>query len=275
MATGWEEGRGAPLDSHPLRSNPIELGAYPQRSAAYQNLSEEDEANRAREIEEGLAAARASAAAELQNIRERQARKFATVEDDTSTDSVIEPAATQYKSTANSQDAGDGASDAQSYSTANSQDAGDGTSDAQSNSTANSQDVGDQTFEEIHVDIEARPVKVTYRNSYEPEVVEAHELVADVAWLQWLRKLELALNMKLGIETEGVTRIQEVDKESPSTWNIFFIWITVTCHAGTVPIGLLGAEFGLSFHQCIAAIVVGNILGALCTAFCGTLGPKV
>lgn len=49
----------------------------------------------------------------------------------------------------------------------------------------------------------------------------------------------------------------------------------MTCHIGTVPIGILGPEFGLSLKQSISAIVVGTALGAMCTAFCGTLGPKV
>jgi len=100
MSTSWEEGRGAPLDAHPLRCNPVELGVYPKRSAAYQTLSEEDEADRAREIEEGLASARASAAAEIRKIQERKARKFTTVENDKPTNDTVESVADQPKSTA-------------------------------------------------------------------------------------------------------------------------------------------------------------------------------
>jgi NCS1 nucleoside transporter family len=36
----------------------------------------------------------------------------------------------------------------------------------------------------------------------------------------------------------------------------------------------LGPEFGLDLQQSAAAVVVGTFLGALCTAYCGTLGPK-
>lgn len=43
---------------------------------------------------------------------------------------------------------------------------------------------------------------------------------------------------------------------------------------GTIPIGVLGPEFGLSLGDSCAAIVVGTFLGALCTAYTGTLGPK-
>lgn len=43
---------------------------------------------------------------------------------------------------------------------------------------------------------------------------------------------------------------------------------------GTIPIGVLGPELGLSLGDSCAAIVVGTFLGALCTAYTGTLGPK-
>lgn len=43
---------------------------------------------------------------------------------------------------------------------------------------------------------------------------------------------------------------------------------------GTIPIGVLGPEFGLTLGDSCAAIVVGTFLGALCTAYTGTLGPK-
>jgi purine-cytosine permease-like protein len=36
----------------------------------------------------------------------------------------------------------------------------------------------------------------------------------------------------------------------------------------------LGPDFGLDLQQSAAAVVVGTFLGALCTAYCGTLGPK-
>jgi hypothetical protein len=79
----------------------------------------------------------------------------------------------------------------------------------------------------------------------------------------------------MGIETQGIDRIHEEDKRPPSIINVFFLWWSLTCHVGTLPIGVLGPEFGLSLHQSVAMIVVGTILGALCTAYCGTLGPKV
>lgn len=54
------------------------------------------------------------------------------------------------------------------------------------------------------------------------------------------------------------------------------MWWSVTMHVGTLPIGFLGPDvFELSLKQSVAAIVVGTILGSLCTAATGTLGPKV
>jgi purine-cytosine permease-like protein len=79
----------------------------------------------------------------------------------------------------------------------------------------------------------------------------------------------------MGIETQGIDRIHEEDKKPPSIINAFFLWWSLTCHVGTLPIGVLGPEFGLSLNQSVAAIVVGTVLGALCTAYTGTLGPKV
>lgn len=35
------------------------------------------------------------------------------------------------------------------------------------------------------------------------------------------------------------------------------------------------ARFGLSLGMSIGAALIGNILGAACTAYTGTLGPKV
>lgn len=46
-------------------------------------------------------------------------------------------------------------------------------------------------------------------------------------------------------------------------------------HAGIAPLGILGPEFGLSLKQSVAASVIGIVLGALCTAYTGTLGPKL
>ncbi|KAF8850758.1 purine-cytosine permease-like protein [Acephala macrosclerotiorum] len=111
-------------------------------------------------------------------------------------------------------------------------------------------------------------------NSDSAEVIKARELRSRGVFKR-LRDGEEWLDAKMGIETQGIDRIHEEDKKPPSILNVFFLWWSLTCHVGTVPIGILGPEFGLSLHQSVAAIVVGTILGALCTSYTGTLGPKL
>ncbi|KAG9240972.1 permease for cytosine/purines, uracil, thiamine, allantoin-domain-containing protein [Calycina marina] len=93
--------------------------------------------------------------------------------------------------------------------------------------------------------------------------------------LRYLVKGEDWLDAKMGIETQGIDLIKEEDKQPPHLVNSFFIWWSMTCHVGTLPLGLLGPEiFYLNLNQSVAAIVVGTLLGAMCTAYCGTLGPR-
>ncbi len=133
------------------------------------------------------------------------------------------------------------------------------------------------------VDIEKHPG--VERASAEPEirrgsVTPAHEIARarqiqnSFTPLRWLSNGELWLDEKMGIETQGIDRIPEDKKQPPSLANTFLMWFSMTCHVGTLPLGVLGPEFGLTLGQSVAAIVVGTILGALCTAYTGTLGPK-
>ncbi|KAI1003914.1 hypothetical protein K3495_g4296 [Podosphaera aphanis] len=93
--------------------------------------------------------------------------------------------------------------------------------------------------------------------------------------LSRMQRGEAWLDEKMGIETQGADRIHEEDKCPPSDLNIFLIWWSLSCHVGSLPIGILGPEFGLSLRQSIIAIVTGTLLGSVCPAFCGTLGPKL
>jgi len=107
------------------------------------------------------------------------------------------------------------------------------------------------------------------------ELIRARQIQSSVQPFRWLSQGEQWLDRKLGIETQGIDRIPEDQKRPPSIWNVFLMWWGATCHIGTVPIGALGPTFGLPLGESIAAIVVGTWLGALCPAFCGTLGPKL
>ena len=102
------------------------------------------------------------------------------------------------------------------------------------------------------------------------------EIQNKFAPLRMMVKGEEWLDAKLGIETQGIDLIREEDKKPPHMINSFLMWWSMTCHVGTLPLGLLGPQiFFLSLGQSVAAIVAGTFLGALCTAFTGTLGPKV
>ncbi|KAI6247030.1 Purine-cytosine permease FCY22 [Erysiphe necator] len=90
-----------------------------------------------------------------------------------------------------------------------------------------------------------------------------------------LQRMEGWLDNKMGIETQGVDRIPEADKVPPSVFNMFLMWWSLTCHVGALPMGMLGPDFGLTFRQCLAAIIIGAFLGSACSASCGTLGPKL
>ncbi len=114
----------------------------------------------------------------------------------------------------------------------------------------------------------------TRHGSIVDEVARSRNIQSSFAPFRVMRQGEDWLDAKMGIETQGIDRIPEEDKRPPSILNSFFIWFSMTCHVGTLPIGILGPVLGLSLGQSVAAIVVGTFLGALCTAFCGTLGPK-
>ena len=106
------------------------------------------------------------------------------------------------------------------------------------------------------------------------EIVRARHIQNAWAPFRYMSLGEQWLDAKMGIETQGIDRIPEEEKRPPSLINVFFIWWSMTCHVGTLPIGFLGPGLGLSLGQSVACIVSGTFLGALCTAYTGTLGPK-
>ncbi|KAL9619705.1 MAG: hypothetical protein Q9160_005725 [Pyrenula sp. 1 TL-2023] len=107
------------------------------------------------------------------------------------------------------------------------------------------------------------------------EIATTRRIQQHTGALRYLRRGEEWLDEKMGIELQGIDRIPEVEKRPPSIINVFLMWFSMTCHVGTVPIGVLGPEFGLSLNLSIAAVVVGTVIGALLPAYTGTLGPKL
>jgi len=107
------------------------------------------------------------------------------------------------------------------------------------------------------------------------EVKRTYEIQNKNPVLRQLRRAEVALDRVAGIELQGIDRVPEEAKQPPSIWNVFLLWWSLNVHVGVIPLGLLGAEFGLSLRQNIAASIIGSCLGALCTGYTGTLSPKV
>jgi hypothetical protein len=95
------------------------------------------------------------------------------------------------------------------------------------------------------------------------------------AVLRFAHGIETFLDKKVGMETQGIDRMAEDERRSPPMWNVFVLWCGSNICVQTLPFGVLGPELGLSLHLSVAAIVVGSLLGAACTAFTSSLGPKV
>jgi hypothetical protein len=107
------------------------------------------------------------------------------------------------------------------------------------------------------------------------EVARAREIQQQNRVIRTMRNAEEWLDAKIGIETRGIDRIPEEQKRPPHIINIFLIWWSLNVHVGVIPLGLLGPLFGLTFGQSVGASFLGTCLGAMCTAFTGTLGPRV
>lgn len=77
-----------------------------------------------------------------------------------------------------------------------------------------------------------------------------------------------------GIETRGVERIPENQRESKNAWNNILMWWSVNTVFDIIPVGVLAqSTFTLSFANAVAAILCFGALGAVATAFVATLGP--
>ena len=107
------------------------------------------------------------------------------------------------------------------------------------------------------------------------EVAKTREIQQQNRLIRTMRHAEEWLDAKMGIELQGIDRIPEEKKRPPHIINIFLLWWSLNVHVGVVPLGLLGPLFGLTLGQSVGASFLGICLGATCTAYTGTLGPKV
>ena len=109
----------------------------------------------------------------------------------------------------------------------------------------------------------------------EVEIAKVREIQHENKLIRTMRESEEWLDKKMGIELQGIDRIPEEKKQPPSILNVFLLWWSLNVHVGVVPLGLLGPLFGLTLGQSVGSAFLGICLGALCTAYTGTLGPKV
>jgi len=78
-----------------------------------------------------------------------------------------------------------------------------------------------------------------------------------------------------GVEARGIERVPEDQRTMKNSWNNLLMWWSVNCVLTTIPIGVLAQEFyTLTLPHAIAVIFCFGALGAICTAFIATLGPK-
>ena len=117
--------------------------------------------------------------------------------------------------------------------------------------------------------------EVRHGSVIEAEIARTKEIQHKVTFLSSLRKGEEWLDAKMGIELQGIDRVPEDERHPPSMWNIFLLWWSLNVHVGVIPLGVLGSEFGLDLKQTVGAGIVGSALGSLCTAWDGTMSPKV
>jgi len=143
---------------------------------------------------------------------------------------------------------------------------------------------------DVDKDLEAPPTKydadftttedlgVTHPGTVD-EIRRTVEIQNSFTPLRKLHEAEQWIDRKLGgeefFETQGIDRIPEEFKKPPSIWNSLMMWSSVVMHVGTIPLGVLGAEYGLSFSGAMSSATVGILTGALLPALTGTLGPKL
>lgn len=96
--------------------------------------------------------------------------------------------------------------------------------------------------------------------------------------LSKMRRVEAAMDKKLGIESQAIDR-KLPETRQPVSWHsqltMFFLWASGTMNLSCFATGFLGYEFGIRLGQTIPLIIFGSILGASITGFCATLGGEL
>ncbi|KIJ26606.1 hypothetical protein M422DRAFT_272301 [Sphaerobolus stellatus SS14] len=79
-----------------------------------------------------------------------------------------------------------------------------------------------------------------------------------------------------GVETQGIDRVPEDEREDTHSIGMFTLWASVFISLTTFPLGMLGQEtFTLTFDHTVATALGFAIIGCSCAGFIGTLGPQL
>ncbi|KAI1080819.1 permease for cytosine/purines, uracil, thiamine, allantoin-domain-containing protein [Whalleya microplaca] len=92
---------------------------------------------------------------------------------------------------------------------------------------------------------------------------------------QWFNRLD----EKTGLEARGIERVPESLRHprvtSGSYVQMFLIWFSINCTANNMTVGILGpVAYGLGLTDAIVCCLFGTILGAICTGYISSFGPK-
>lgn len=123
----------------------------------------------------------------------------------------------------------------------------------------------------------ATTVDIDSRDSEGSRVIEYNStpVKQDNGILSKLRRLEAAMDRKLGVESQAIDRKRPEDRE-PVSWHsqltMALLWASGTMNVSCFATGFLGWEFGLSLKQSILICIFGSLLGGAVSGFCATMG---
>ncbi|KIJ48631.1 hypothetical protein M422DRAFT_162232, partial [Sphaerobolus stellatus SS14] len=78
------------------------------------------------------------------------------------------------------------------------------------------------------------------------------------------------------VETKGIDRIPESEREDTHSLGMFFVWMSALLCLTVLPFGMLGQQsFTLTADHTIATALGFTIVGSACVGFVAMLGPKL
>ena len=79
---------------------------------------------------------------------------------------------------------------------------------------------------------------------------------------------------KVGSVEPGGAEVIPLAERHGSPLQMMWTWTSPNMEFATIAVGILGITFGLSFASTVAAIVIGNVMGAICHGVLSSWGPE-